>query len=160
MAGHRRTAPPHLITTYGSIEALAAHCYRGAIVIPGRNRNFEPSRAPESTSPPINGPTPHRRDSLPTPSGPPDHACPSLSKHFPTISTIFCITTPPESSESVRRTPPGGECGGCYTRLCRVWVQGMSSLRRVILWSAMRASTSVSQAWGSTVLSFAVSIRL
>ena len=38
--------------------------------------------------------------------------------------------------------------------------QGRSSSMRLILWSAIRASTSVSQARGSTPLSFAVSIRV
>ena len=38
--------------------------------------------------------------------------------------------------------------------------QGMSSSSLVILWSAMLARTCVSQAWGSTPLSLAVSIRV
>ena len=38
--------------------------------------------------------------------------------------------------------------------------QGSSSSIRLILWSAMRARVSASQAWGSTPLSFAVSISV
>ncbi len=40
------------------------------------------------------------------------------------------------------------------------WFQGMSSSRRVILWSGMRARVSASQASGSAPQSLAVSIRV
>ena len=53
----------------------------------------------------------------------------------------------------------GGHAASLRRAASDAQFQGKSSSRRLAGWPAMRASTSASQAWGSTSLSLAVTIR-
>ncbi len=65
------------------------------------------------------------------------------------------------SVEDARMGPKQARSIVCVRSHCAEgWFQGMSSPRRVILWSGMRARVSASQASGSAPFSLAVSIRV
>ena len=84
-------------------------------------------------------------------------------------STYDLATRAINSRRQLQRHLPKACRKRSRTRFCSVSVgpdcgqrafQGSSSSIRLILWSAMRARVSASQAWGSTPLSFAVSISV